>query len=568
MKEAVEMLEHCLLDERVTEVGAMKIFLLAYFACARFAFGDDVDAAMRLFQRCSTSLEENGIFLYAALTSYAEGRAWMHRDAPKLALEPLLRSLRILKKQTHLHAYFGSFYMLEFARYVLLASGSRESRLDPEVLAWVAHAVEFGEPTLRLFTTCGRFIVYSHTHGDTELTQQLVRLRDTRAKELPPAERTRFVRVLQEQSEDLQRRGGTESYKDCAFLLQTAIRLAEVGSPDSKMLGVLLTSYGLLLTTMDKLKDARRFLRRANAILTKTVSGASPEMMTWYKNNRILTHRVRENAIRVIRRAVWRWKERRRIDKKMELADPVAYHTLQAVRFQRRLNRIVVVEATARVLIAEGQSEDWYRLLRRQGRMRNEAMLKQTYGSRVQIFNDKLQSALLDVAELAFATKAVMTTAAWRIRGSILTSFVLTGHRLERRATIADWHGDRVSLKLWHIEDVDMVIRAEFLSAFHSYVARCVSAEERAWRRIILRNQKKTKRQLAKAIVHALHRKPKSAAADLRGLMLDEVRKRDRIAWREDEDFRELRDAFNFGPVVEDVDVEADGDESDDSWRA
>ena len=570
MKEAVEMLERTLLDQRVTEHNAVQMYLLAYFASARFALGDDVEAAMRLFERCLTTLEENNLYLAAALTSHAEGRAWLQRDLPKLALEPLMRSLHLLKRRMRLHAYYGSFYLLEVARWTLLASGSREVVLDPEVLSLVAHAVEFGEPTLHLFTTCGRFIVYAHTVGDTALTQQLVRLRDARAKELPPAERNRFVQVLQEQSEDLQRRGGMESYKDCAFLLQTAIRLAEAGSSESKLLGVLLTSYGLLLTTMDKLKEARRFLRRANAILTKTVSSASPEMMTWHKNNRILTYRVRENAVRVIRRAVWRWKERRRLDKNMEETDPAGYRTLQAVRFQRRLNRIVVVEATARVLIAEGQSEDWYRLLRRQGRMRNEAMLKQTYGSRVQIFNDKVHSALCDVTELALATKVVMAETAWRMRGSVLASFVLAGHRLERRATIAEWHRDRISLKLWHVEAVDMVIRQEFLDAFHSYVARCVSAEERSWRRIIMRNQKKTKRQMAKAIMHALHRKPKSAAADLRSLQLDEARKRERITWKEDEDFHQLRDAFNFGPVVEDVDdveAEAEGDESEDSWQ-
>ncbi|KPA78087.1 hypothetical protein ABB37_06815 [Leptomonas pyrrhocoris] len=568
-KEVVEMLEHTLLHQRVTEPGSVQIFLLTYFAYARFALGDDVDAATRLFQRCMTTLEENGLPLVAALLTHTEGRAWLQRDAPKPALEMLMRSLHLFTKQTRLHTYYGSFYLLEVARWILLASASlREIALDPEVLTWVAHAVEFGEPTLRLFTTCGRFIVYAHLIGDPALTQQLVRLRDARAKELLPAERTRIVRVLQEQSEDLQRRGGTESYNDCAFLLQTAIRLAEAGPQESKLLGVLLTSYGLLLTTMDKLKEARRFLRRASAILTKTVSSASPEMMTWHKNNRILTHRVRENAIRVIRRAVWRWKGRRRLDKKMEETDPAGYRTLQAVRFQRRMNRLIVVEATARVLVAEVQSEDWYRLLRRQGRMRNEAMLRQTYGSRVQIFNDKIQSALRDLSELAFATKAVLSDTAWRIRGCTLTSFVLAGHRLERRATIAEWHRDRISLKLWHVEDVDTVIRAEFLAAFHGYVARCVSAEERAWRRIILRNQKRTKRQMAKAITHALHRKPKSAAADLRSLLLDEARKRERITWKEDEDFRQLRDAFNFGPVVEDVDdVEVEGDESEDSWK-
>jgi tetratricopeptide (TPR) repeat protein len=568
MKEAVEMLEHTLLNHRATEHGAVQMFLLVYFAFARFALGDDDDAAMRLFQRCMTALVESGLPVVAALVSHAEGRAWLQRDSPKLAVEPLMRALRILKKQTHLHAYYGSFYLLETAHWILLASGTREAALEEEVLMWFAHTVEFGEPTLRLFTTCGRFIVYAHRINDTALWQKFVKLRDMRAKELQPAERDRFVRVLQEHSEDLQRRGGTESCKDCAFLLQTAIRLAEAGSPESRQLGVLLTSYGFLLTTMDRLKEARRFLRRANAILTKTVSSASPEMMTWHKNNRVLMHRVRENAIRVIRRAVWRWKERRRLDKKMEETDPAGYRTLLAVRYQRRLNRVVVLEATARVLIAEAQSEEWYRLLRRQGRMRNDAMLKQTYGSRVQVFDDKITAALADLTELALATKAVMADTAWRIRCSIMTAFVLTGHRLERRATIAEWHRERLFLKLWHIEDVDMVIRAEFLAAFHGYVARCVSAEERAWRRIIQRNQKKTKRQMAKAIVHALHRKPKSAAADLRSLQLDEARKRERITWREDEDFRQLRDAFTFGPVVEDVDdAEAEGDDSEDSWQ-
>ncbi|TPP41053.1 hypothetical protein CGC20_37020 [Leishmania donovani] len=560
-KEAVDMLERALLSQGSDEYGLLGIYFLSYLASARFASGDDLDGATRLFQRCSTGLEENTAAFLAAHILYTEGRAWLSRGDTTAALGPLLRSLNIYAERIRLHAYYGAFCIFEVALWVLRTNVVWGSKVDVAVLHCVAHAVEFGEPTLSLFLTCGRFILYTQKVGDTAMSQQLIHLRDSRARELQPVELDRYLHVLLQRSESLQRLGGNESYSNCVFVHQTAIHMAEAAHSESRMLGVLLTSYGLLLTKMNRLKEARRVLSRANAVLLKTVAPTSPEAMTWRKNNRTLKHRMQDNAVAVIRRAVRLWKERRRLERDMRAENPAAYQALQAVRFMRRIKSLVVSEATARVLIADSHADECYRLQKRKGRMRNDAMLKQTYGSRVQIFLDKLGTALIDVDNLALATKAVMAGAANNMRQSMLCAFLVASHRIERRGVIGKWRASLLAVKLWHLEYVDAVIRVEFFGAFRAFMGRCVAAEERAWRRIITGNQKKSKQELGKTIGRALRRKPKSIPfIDICAVLLNEARRRECILAREEEDYRTLMDVFTLGPEVDDdeeVGVEA-----------
>ncbi|KAG5508868.1 hypothetical protein JKF63_05371 [Porcisia hertigi] len=556
-KEAVDTIELALLSQDSDEYGILGIYFLSYLASARFASGEDLDGAMRLFQRCSTGLEESAALFPAALVLYTEGRAWLSRGATRAALDPLLRSLTIYTQRMRLHAYYGAFCIFEVARWVLRANVVWETKVDPAVLRSVAHAVEYGEPTLVLFMTCGRFILYTQRVGETTMSQQLTHLRDTRARELQPLELDRYLRILLQRSESLQRRGGNESYNDCVFVLQTAIHMAQAALVESRMLGVLLTSYGLLLTTMNKLKEARRALSRANTVLLKTVAPTSPEFMTWRKNNRILKLRMRDNAIAVIRRAVRLWKERRRLEREMRVVDPEAYLAMQAVRFQRRIASLVVSEATARVLMADAQADECYRLQKRKGRMRNDAMLKQTYGSRVQIFLDKIDSALIEIAELAFRTKAAMIHAARDMHQCMLCAFLVASHRIERRAVIGEWRASLIAVKLWHLEHVDAVIRVDFHGTFHAFIRRCVMSEERTWRRIIVRNQKRSKQELGRAIGRALRRKSKGVSVvDIRSVFLNEARRREGILAMEKEEYRTLIDVFMFGPEVDDDEVD------------
>ncbi|GET87530.1 hypothetical protein, unknown function [Leishmania tarentolae] len=559
-KEAVEMLERVLLSHDSDEYGLLGIYLLSYLASARFASGEDLDGAARLFRRCSTGLEENMAIFPAALILYTEGRVWLSRGATKDALDPLLRSLNIYAERLRLHAYYGAFCIFEVALRVLEANLVLESQVDVAVLRCIAHAVEFGEPTLSLFITCSRFIVYTQKVGDTAMSHRLIYLRDTRARELQPIELERHLRMLLQRSESLQRRGGNESYSDSAFMLQTAIHMEEAAHNESRMLGVLLTSYGLLLTKVNRLKEAQRTLSRANAVLLKTVASASSEAMTWCKNNRILKHRVRENAIAVIRRAVRLWKERRRLERDMCAGNPEAYQALQALRFQRRIKSLGASESTARVLIADSQAEECYRLQKRSRRMRNDALLKQTYGSRVRVFLDKVDTALIDLGDLAFATKAAIGDAAGDMRQYMLSTFLMASHRIERRSVIFQWRATLLSVKRWHVEHVDAVIRVEFLGAFHVFLRCFVAAEERSLRRIIIRNQRKTKQELGKAIDRALRRRLEGTPAiDARAVLLNEARRRERILAREEEEYRTLMVVFTFGLRADEdekVDVE------------
>ncbi|KAK7194993.1 hypothetical protein NESM_000421900 [Novymonas esmeraldas] len=556
LKDAVDLLERALIARVADEHGLSSTYLLAYLASARFATGDDLDGATRLFQRCSAQLADGVPTFPAALILYAEGRAWLSRGSTKAAMDPLRRSLMMFADRIRLHAYHGAFCVFEVARWVLRANVMWEAKVDAAVLRCVAHAVEYGEPTLTLFTTCGRFILHTQKVGDAVMSHRLMHLRDTRVRELPPAELDRQLRVLLNRSDNLQRRGGNESHTDCVFALQTAIHMAEAAPVELRMLGVLLCSYGLLLTKMNRLKDARRALSRADAVLSKTVAPTSPEAMTWRKNNRTLQHRRRENAIAVIRRAVRLWKERRRVEQEMRAENPTAYRAVLAVRFQRRFKSLVVSEATARVHVADAQADECYQLWRRKGRMRNDAMLKQTYGTRIQILLDKLETATAAVAELALATKAVMLDTAWAMRQSILGASLAAAHRIERRGIIGAWRASHISVKLWHLEHVADVVRVEFLSAFHVFMLRCAAAEERAWRRVVVRNQRRSKRELGKAISRALRRKPKSATVlDLRGVLLGEARRREDVLATEEEEFRTLMDVFTFGPEVEEDDL-------------
>ncbi|SYZ64457.1 hypothetical_protein (plasmid) [Leishmania braziliensis MHOM/BR/75/M2904] len=252
-KGAADMMELALRSQTSDEYGLLGIFVFSYLASARFARGEDLDGAKRLFQRCSMGLGESAAIFQAALISYTEGRAWLSRGATNAALGPLLRSLTIYAERIRLHAYDGALCTFEVALWVLRASVVWEAKLDAAVLRCVAHAVEFGEPTLSLFITCGRFLLYAQRVGDMAMSQHLLHLRDTRARGLQPTELDRYLNALLQCSESLQRRSGNESYIDCVFVLQTAIHMAEAAPVEPRMLGVILSSYGLLLTTVNKL---------------------------------------------------------------------------------------------------------------------------------------------------------------------------------------------------------------------------------------------------------------------------------------------------------------------------
>ncbi|KAG5482445.1 hypothetical protein LSCM4_05705 [Leishmania orientalis] len=544
-KEAVDILEVALLSRASDECGLLGIYFLSPLASARFTGGDELDGATRLFQRCSAGLQESAAMLPAALTAYTEGRAWLSRGNTKAALDPLLRSLTLCTERIRLHAYYGAFCIFEVTNWVLLAD-VMETKVDVAVLRRVAHAVEFGEPTLSLFLTCGRFISYTQRVGDAAMSGQLIRLRDTRARELQPIELDRYLHVLLQRSECLQRRGGNESFHDCAFVLQTAIHMAEAAAVASRILGVLLTSYGLLLTMQNKLREARCALSRANAILAKTVTPTSLEAVTWRKNNRALQRRMQENAITVIRRAVRVWKERRRLEQKMCMENSATYQALQAVRFKRRVKSLAVSEATSRVLIADAQADEYHRLQKRKARMHSDAMLRQAYGARVHIFLGKLGTTLVDLDDVAFATKAVIARAATDMHQCMTSAFLVGSRRIQRRGVISEWRAGLLAVKQWHLEHVDGVIRAEPLRTFHAYMRRCADAEERAWRHVIERHQKKARREMCQAIHRALHRKLKSTlTADSCDLL--EARRREVTLTKEEEGYRALRDVFNAG---------------------
>ncbi|KAG5509029.1 hypothetical protein GH5_06256 [Leishmania sp. Ghana 2012 LV757] len=545
-KEAVDILELALLSRASEECGLLGMSFLSCLASARFTSGDDLDGAARLFQRCSAGLQESAAILPAALIAYTEGRAWLSRGNTKAALDSLLRSLTLCAERIRLHAYYGAFCIFEVANWVLLAD-VMETKVDVAVLRRVAHAVEFGEPTLSLFLTCGRFISYTQRVGDAAMSGQLIHLRDTRARELQPIELDRYLHVLLQRSECLQRRGGNESFHDCAFVLQTAIHMAEAAAVASRILGVLLTSYGLLITMQNKLREARRALSRANAILAKTVTPTSLEAVTWRKNNRALQRRMQENAITVIRRAVRVWKERRRLEQEMCMENSATYQALQAVRFKRRVKSLAVSEATSRVLIADAQADECHRLQKRKARMHSDAMLRQAYDARVHIFLGKLGTTLVDLDDVAFATKAVIARAATDMHQCMTSAFLVGSHRIQRRGVISEWRAGLLAVKQWHLEHVDGVIRAEPLRTFHAFMRRCADAEERAWRHVIERHQKRARREMCQAIHRALHRKLKSTLTADSCDLLDEARRREVTLTKEEEGYHALRDVFNAG---------------------
>ncbi|KAG5482621.1 hypothetical protein CUR178_05764 [Leishmania enriettii] len=421
-----------------------------------------------------------------------------------------------------------------------------EAKVDVAVMRRVSHAVEFGEPPLSLFLTCRRFISYTQRVGDAAMPGQLIRLRDTRAGELQPVELDRYLHVLLQRSECLQRRGGNESVQGCAFVLQAAIHMAKAATVGSQILGVLLTSYELLLTMQNKLREARRVLSRANAILARTVTPTSVEAVTWRENNRALQRRMQENVITVIRRAVRLWKERRRLEEEMCMENSAPYQALQAVRFKRRVKSLAVWEATSRVLIANAQADECYRLKKRNAHMHSDAVLRQAYGARVHIVLGKLGTTLVDLEDVVFATKAVIARAVTDMHQCTTSAFLLGSHRIQRRGVISEWRAGLLAVKRWHLEHVDGVIRAELLRTFHAFMPRCADAEERAWRHVIERHQKKARREMCQAIHRVLRRKLKSTlTTDSCDLLLDEVRRGEVTLTKEEEGYRALRDVFN-----------------------
>lgn len=549
-KEAIDEAEQRLLLGRDQGSRMLHVALQWYIGATRFTIGQDMDGAAALLQRCAANLEGSGHFFEASLFQLTEGRELLRRDACRSALVPLQRSIYLLTEKLRLHAYHGSMYVMVAARCLLAATIGGRGRVDAALLDRVLHAVEYGEPTAYMFATCQRFISYTEEAGETEMHQCLVRRRDARARQLVEPERHRLLQTLLHESQLLCRRGGTDAYHDGEVVLQTAIHVAAASPLESKWLGVLLTSYGLLQTSLHRLKEARRSLTKAYSILVAAVHPASPEMLTWHKNDRVLRRRVAADAIRVIRGAVRVWRQRRRLEEEMRIQRPEEYRAMMALRLARRLSSFIVREATARILIADAESDGWYVLLRRQGRMRNSAMLKQTFGTRAMVLNDKFDSALCDVATLALATKAVVMQAAVEMRWPIVAKMALAAYRLERRIVITEYHASRIALKLWHVEQADLVIRAEFQAASLAFLLRCLAAEEAVWRRVILRSQRKTKRHIGFTIAQTFRLRHRRCGTDLRSFILKESRARQQVLSGESDDYRRMMEVFIFGPEV------------------
>lgn len=543
------------LEQQLIAADASHPILNAYscllLACVRCSAGLDKPTTHKYFQTASEGLEEEGVYLDAIMANYNEARSQIRSDTCKLAIPPLLRIFHLITDRARLRPYFGCIYALVAGRWLLVASQAAGKPFDASVLPTLLVALERGEPSPVLFTTCEDFIGYYRKAGDGETLDGLLQIRLRRAQALPPEERERYILQLKRDGEDAFRRGGNESYRECGILLLTAIQLAEAKHDEGITLASVLNLYGALQMTLNNLKQAQKSLSRAHRIIVKNGLQNSPEAFAWRKNNRTLKSRLHDNAIRVLRRAVRQWKERRRLNRELQRTDPAEYAKLLEVQLTRRINRLKVAEATRRVHVTEEETEEWYAMGKRQRRGRGEAMLRRTHGARVQLFVDKLASALADLAELAFAAKAAIEGIYWATHIPLQTQSLLTAHRLGRRVVIRDWLADSAGLKLWHVEHVDAVIRAEFAKAYDQYLLRCVSAEERAWRRIIAKQQKNTKKHIGRFIKKTLRSaKPKTAVADQRALVHQEERAREDMYLDEDREFAVIDDDWVYGIEV------------------
>lgn len=553
-KEAVEMIEHFMLSYQ-PKYPSGKVFFFTLLAGLRYAAGLDANTSHQLLSRASAALEEDGNYILAVLCNVKDAQALMRRDLGRLAVDTLMRSLYLIREKTRVHPYFGAQYVLETAHLLLVASQSCERSVELSVFKSVIKAVKTGEPSVLLFTTCERFIQCGQREGLTSVVETLSELRDIRAKQITDATSKRYVKKLQEESEELFRRGGSTAYQESMVNLLTAIHIARRKKHDAHTLGSLLTSYGYQLTMLNRLSEASKYLAEAYRALSKEYGRSSAEMRVWRKNHGILKHRQEQNAYRIIRRAVRRWKEQRRLYKEMALTSPEEYEKVQQLRVRRLLVRLMVREATARVLLCDEETEERYQLERRQFRMRQTATLQQTYSARVQLMNDKLVSAQNSLIELAVATKQAIWELGWSIRQSILTNMLLNGRRLGRRPLLQDMQEARFELYQWHIISMDEVVRMEFWREFSKLHVRILVAEESMWRHVIKDNQRAVKRQLGRCIAkRQRHLRTRDTFSDLRDLDHAEERWREAM-WRDEEQaFARLMEEFVCGEVVKEPD--------------
>ncbi|CAJ1007158.1 hypothetical protein Q4I28_002472 [Leishmania naiffi] len=84
-KGAADMLELALRSHTSDEYGLLGIFVFSYLPLARFARGDDLDGAKRLFQRVlKWGSGKCAAIFQAAFISYTEGRACLSAAAPRM----------------------------------------------------------------------------------------------------------------------------------------------------------------------------------------------------------------------------------------------------------------------------------------------------------------------------------------------------------------------------------------------------------------------------------------------------------------------------------------------------
>ncbi|EPY23328.1 hypothetical protein STCU_07761 [Strigomonas culicis] len=540
-----------LLEQKILSLDAAnyneKPLYTAFLSYTRFiARPEDFSNYQHVFDQIE-ELGDAGLALVVILIHYMYARTLYRKDFLKDAMQHLLCCFRTIRR-TRLHACFAAYIVLECASFLQVVAFACDRRIDDWVLKVVREAITHGEPTMLLFTTCERFVMYHKHFEEAELAEAFVQLRVSRAKEVPPYVLDRITEELSKASEDGSARDANERQKRSALCLSTALHLSKIHRENTKEFAVLLTRYGALLMAMGDLPAAKKTLHQAYAILSAAAPDG-PEMIVWRNYSRLLKRRLRERAMDVIRRAVRGWRERRQAEAEMRVAKPEAYKTLQLIRLTRRRNRLTVAESTSRVLIADAQTEDWYQLLRRQHRMRNDAMLRRTYGARLRVYLDKLVSMGEDLLHLAETSKRVMAHLFLELRHAMEADFFVKTHRLSRRGILAEWRDERVKLRLWHVENIESVIRHQYVCSHNKFIAKCIDAEQNLWRGIIVARQKQVKLHLGRYFSKK-RAKPKKPHLEGKAIELDEERQRDKLLDTEEEAFRLIVEGFTFGPEV------------------
>ncbi|CAD2219421.1 hypothetical protein ADEAN_000692600 [Angomonas deanei] len=160
-----------------------------------------------------------------------------------------------------------------------------------------------------------------------------------------------------------------------------------------------------------------------------------------------------------------------------------------------------------------------------------------------------MQSALRCLEDYALTCKQTMMTCFLHIQRDELISFFHKAYRIGRRDIITEWHADRFSLKLYHLQYVETIARNKYEEARVRFIFGLLAVEERTWRRVILSNFQTSKDQMGKYIGKKLHasNRPKKQYSDERALIIDEERKREKIMLAEERAFRD----FTFGPEVQ-----------------